>query len=51
MSFKDVQFAKPDAKQFEPPTGFARHTNMLQLQQLMMQRMTGGQNPGVPKKK
>lgn len=51
MSFKDVQFAKPDAKQFEPPTGFARHTNMLQLQQLMMQRMTGGKNPGVPKKR
>jgi len=44
MSFKDVQFAKPDAKQFEPPAGFSRQTNMSQLQQLMMQRMMGNQN-------
>lgn len=43
MKFKDVRFAKPDAKEFEPPAGFTRHTSMLQLQQLMMQRMTGGQ--------
>lgn len=51
MKFKDVQFSKPDAKQFEPPAGFAKHTSMMPIQQAMMQRMMGGQNPGVPKKK
>lgn len=41
MLFKNVQFAKPDAKQFEPPTDYAKFDNMQQLQQAMMQRMLG----------
>ncbi len=39
MKFKEVQFAKPDAKQFEPPTGFAKYDNMQQLQQAIMEKM------------
>lgn len=37
--FKNVQFAKPDAKQFEPPAGYKKYAGIQQLQQVMMQKM------------
>lgn len=40
--YKDIQFAKPDEKQFNPPEGFTRHTSMQQLMQAAMQKMMGG---------
>jgi hypothetical protein len=42
IRYKDVQFAKPEAKQFEAPAGYTKHTDMMQLMQGAMQRMTGG---------
>jgi hypothetical protein len=43
MSFTDVNFAKPDAALFSPPTGFTRYDNMqTMMQQVMMKKMGGG---------
>lgn len=39
MKYKNVQFAKPDAKKFEAPAGMTKYDNMQQLQQVMMQKM------------
>lgn len=41
IRFQNVQFAKPDAKQFQPPAGFAKYASQQQLQQVMMQKMMG----------
>ncbi|MEP6663867.1 MAG: DUF4412 domain-containing protein, partial [Verrucomicrobiota bacterium] len=41
IRYKNVQFAKPDAKQFEPPAGLSHFTTAQQLQQIMMQKMMG----------
>jgi hypothetical protein len=41
MHFKQVQFIRPDAKQFEPPSGYARFNNS---QTLMLARSTKAQN-------
>lgn len=41
MKFKDVQFAKPDAKQFEIPAGYTKYESLQALQQVMMQKMLG----------
>jgi hypothetical protein len=41
MKFKDVQFAKPDAKQFETPADYTKYNSLQDLQQLMMQKMMG----------
>ena len=38
IQFKEVQAAKPEKAQFEPPEGFARYTD---VKTLMMQRMNG----------
>jgi hypothetical protein len=39
MKLRDVQFAKPDAKQFDLPADYAKYESMQQLQQVMMQKM------------
>lgn len=41
MKFKDVQFGKLTAKEFEPPAGYAKYQNIEQIQQLMRQKMLG----------
>lgn len=41
MKFKNVQFAKPDAKQFEMPADYTKYNSLQDLQQLMMQKMMG----------
>jgi hypothetical protein len=38
MQYKDIQFSKPETKQFEPPTGFAKYDTM---QGLMTEKMSG----------
>jgi hypothetical protein len=43
MLFKDVKLAKPDAGQFDPPSGFKKYDSMMaMMQQEMMKRMGGG---------
>jgi hypothetical protein len=47
MLFKDMQFAPPDAAQFDPPADFKKYDNMMTMMQTeMMKRMGGGR--GVP---
>ena len=45
MHYREVQFAKPDAKQFDPPGGFTEYGDMQQLMQGVMKKMMGGQRP------
>jgi len=42
IRYKDVQFARPDTRQFEAPAGYAKHTDMTQLMQVAMQKMMNG---------
>lgn len=39
MKFKNVQFTKPDAKQFDLPADYAKYDNLQGIQQVMMQKM------------
>ncbi|MEO5804222.1 MAG: DUF4412 domain-containing protein [Verrucomicrobiota bacterium] len=41
MKFKEVQLAKPDAKQFELPADYKKYESLQELQQVMMQKMLG----------
>lgn len=41
MKFKDVQLAKPNAKEFEPPAGYTKYQSIEEIQQVMMQKMLG----------
>lgn len=45
MRYRDIQFAAPDAKQFDAPTGYTKYTDIQQLMQVVMQRMLGGAPP------
>jgi len=47
IRYKNVQFSRPDVKQFEPPSGYTRHTDIIQLMQAAAQR----QGTNTPKKK
>ncbi len=42
MSYKEVQFTKPDAKQFDPPAGYKQYADNQQLMQKAMEKMLGG---------
>ena len=42
MRYKDIQLAKPDAKQFAAPAGYGKHTDMMQLMQVAVQKATRG---------
>ncbi len=47
MRFKDVKLSKPDASQFELPSGYKKYDSMaVMMQQEMMKRMGGGM--GMP---
>ena len=39
MKFKDVQFGKALAREFEPPAGYTKHGGIEQIQQVMIQKM------------
>jgi Domain of unknown function (DUF4412) len=43
LSYSDLNFSKPDASLFAPPTGFTRYDNMqTMMQTVMMKRLGGG---------
>lgn len=42
IRYKQVQFAKPDAAQFEAPTGYTKYNDMQELMQGMMKKMLSG---------
>ncbi len=46
MLFKDVNFAKPDAAQFEPPADCTKYDSMMTLMQEQMMKRMGG--AGLP---
>ena len=48
MVFKNVNFTKPDASLFEPPTGFAKYDNMMSMMQKIMSKRSGGGAGAVP---
>ena len=45
MTFKDYKPGSQEAKNFQVPPGYAKYTNMVQLQQVMMRRLMSGQQP------
>lgn len=47
LSYKQVQFVKPDAKQFELPADYKQYADNLQLMQKAMEKLQG--NPGANK--
>jgi hypothetical protein len=48
MRYRDIQFAKPDAKQFEIPAGYARYASIQEFMQKAMMKMMGGAAGGNP---
>src|SRR5258706_2243163 len=50
MLFKDVKFAKPEAKLFEPPADSAKYGGMQELMQGAIAKRLGGAQGGTPKK-
>lgn len=50
MRYNDVRFNKPDAKQFEAPAGFIRHSDMQQLMIAIAQRQNQKGSPAGGKK-
>ena len=42
MRYSNVQLVRPDAKQFEAPTGFTKHASVEQMMQGAMLKMLGG---------
>jgi hypothetical protein len=50
MLFKDVKFAKPDAKMFEPPADSTKYAGIQELMQGAIAKRLGGGQGGAPKK-
>lgn len=48
IRFSQVKLTKPDAKLFEPPTGYTQYSNQMELMQAIMTKMT--QDAAPPKK-
>src|SRR5206468_1504428 len=42
MRFREIQLARPDAKQFEAPAGFTKYDSMEKLMQGVTMKMLGG---------
>jgi hypothetical protein len=42
IRYKQVQFAKPDAAQFDAPAGYTKYKDTQELMQGMMKKMLGG---------
>lgn len=40
--FRQINFDKPEAKQFDPPTGYTEYSSPAELMQAMVKRMTEG---------
>ncbi len=41
LKFKEVQFGKPDPKQFELPSGYSKYQSMPELQRVMVEKLMG----------
>ena len=52
MRYQDIKLAKPDSRQFDAPSGYAKHADMMQLMQVAAQKMTAGAgaSPGGARK-
>jgi hypothetical protein len=48
MSFKNVELSKPSASLFEPPAGFAKYSNVMEMMQQMMSKRLGGSAGSPP---
>jgi hypothetical protein len=49
MIFKNEKLTKPDASQFEIPSGYKKYGNMMELMQQMVMKQMGGMGaPGAP---
>jgi len=46
VKFKQVEFATPDAAQFEPPSGYAQYSSQQELMQGVMKKMMQGSDAG-----
>jgi hypothetical protein len=42
MTYREIQFARPDQKQFEAPSGFTKYDSMEKLMEGAMAKMVGG---------
>lgn len=42
MLYKDIQFSKPDAKQFEIPAEYEKYTSQQEMMRKVMEKMMGG---------
>ena len=49
MRYKEVHFSKPDAKQFDAPAGFTKHTDMQQLMMAIAQKQNQKSGQGGKK--
>src|SRR5881296_450531 len=49
MRYSEVSFSKPDAKQFDAPAGFTKHTDMQQLLMAIAQKQNQKPSPGGKK--
>ncbi|HXT39999.1 MAG TPA: hypothetical protein VN887_08250 [Candidatus Angelobacter sp.] len=43
MRYKQIQLARPEARQFQPPTGYKKHADVQQLMMAAAQRQMSGQ--------
>jgi len=48
MTFKDVVFKKPDASDFETPTGYTKYSSMQEMMQAVMMKSMGSGMMGRP---
>jgi len=48
MAFKEVKLEKPEASQFEPPSGYTKYTSVMALMQAEMMKRMGGGGFGAP---
>jgi len=46
MRYKEVHLSKPDAKQFDAPAGFTKHSDMQQLMMAIAQKQNQNGSPG-----
>ncbi len=49
MIYKHVQFARPAARQFEPPAGYAKYSDQMQIIQKAAQRLQNGNSSASQK--
>jgi hypothetical protein len=48
MRFKNIQFVRPDSSRFDPPADFKKHSDVQQLMQSVMEKMTRAPEGAAP---